>query len=289
MAAWTALRGSPHAGISLDSGWGGFHCEVMRLRLFPRLSPLVLIALVACTTVPETGRRQLNLMSPGEEMKLGLTSFEQMKKEAPINRDPNLNALVQRVGKRIAAVAPLPNAQWEFVVFDSKEANAFCLPGGKVGIYTGILPITKDEAGLATVIGHEVAHAVARHGAERMSEAMMIQTGGGLLGAGLSQKDPKTQAAAAAAYGLGTQLLRTLPHSRAQESEADQLGLLYMARAGYPPEAAVGFWERFAQVNRTSGSSTPWFLRTHPLDDVRIQQIKGWLPRARQEFKPATP
>src|SRR4029450_8973466 len=111
----------------------------------------------------------------GEEMQLGLTAFEKMKKETPISKDPAVNALVQSVGKRIAAVADLPNAQWEFVVFESKEANAFCLPGGKVGVYTGILPITKDESGLATVIGHEVAHAVARHGGERMSYQMGVQ------------------------------------------------------------------------------------------------------------------
>ena len=252
-----------------------------------RCALAILLLLAGCSTVPETGRRQLNLMSSGEEMKLGLTSFEQMKKEAPISRDPAMNALVQKVGKRIAAVAPLPNAQWEFVVFESKEANAFCLPGGKVGVYAGIFPITKDEAGLATVIGHEVAHAVARHGAERMSEAMVIQTGGSLLGASLNSQDPKTQAAASAAYGMGTQLLRALPHSRAQESEADHLGLIYMARAGYPPAAAIGFWERFAQFNKAAGGGDPWFLRTHPLDQVRIDQIKAWLPQAQAEFKPA--
>src|SRR5205809_1693025 len=142
--------------------------------------------LVNCATEPITGRRQLNLVSSGQEMELGLTTFDKLKKETPISRDPAVNARVQKVGKRIAAVAPLPNAQWEFVVFESKEANAFCLPGGKVGIYTGILPITKDEAGLATVIGHEVAHAVAHHGAERMSEALLIQTGSSVLGASLA-------------------------------------------------------------------------------------------------------
>src|SRR5436309_11184077 len=146
------------------------------------------VALAGCTTVPETGRRQLNLMPPAEEMQLGLTSFEQVKKETPINRDPAINALVQKVGQRIATVAPLPNAQWEFVVFESKEANAFCLPGGKVGVYTGILPITRDEAGLATVLGHEVAHATAHHGAERMSQQMLAQ-GAGELG-GIAITDP---------------------------------------------------------------------------------------------------
>src|SRR5437667_5972997 len=206
--------------------------------------------LVNCATEPITGRRQLNLVSSGQEMELGLTTFDKLKKETPVSKDPAMNALVQSVGKRIAAVAELPNAQWEFVVFESKEANAFCLPGGKVGVYTGILPITKDELGMATVIGHEVAHAVAHHGGERMSQAMVLQTGGQILGAGLSHADPRAQTAALIAYGLGSQVGYELPHSRKQESEADHIGLLYMARAGYNPEAAVGFWERFAQHNR---------------------------------------
>jgi len=242
--------------------------------------------LMGCRTVPETGRRQLNFMSSGEEMQLGLSSFEKMKQETPINKDPALNAQVQRVGRRIAAVAPLPGAQWEFVVFDSKEVNAFCLPGGKVGIYTGILPITKDDLGLATVIGHEVAHAVARHGGERMSEATLLQTGGQVLGAGLSASDPRMQAIATTVYGVGAQVGLALPHSRTQESEADHIGLLYMARAGYDPEAAVAFWQRFADYNAKGGSGTPWFLRTHPLDETRIRQLKEWLPQAKKEYRP---
>ena len=130
---------------------------------------ILLLTLAACATAPITGRRQLNFIGEGQEMQLGMTEFERMKDSTPISRDPQLNALVQKVGRKIAAAAneDLPNAQWEFVVFDSEQANAFCLPGGKVGVYKGILPITRDEAGLATVIGHEVAHASARHGAER--------------------------------------------------------------------------------------------------------------------------
>jgi predicted Zn-dependent protease len=138
---------------------------------------LLALLLCGCAVVPETGRRQLILLSPAQEMEMGLTAFNEMKKESPVSKDSQANAMLRRVGERIAKVANLPNAQWEFVLFDSKEANAFCLPGGKVGVYTGILPITQDEAGLATVIGHEVAHAVARHGGERVSEAMILQTG----------------------------------------------------------------------------------------------------------------
>jgi predicted Zn-dependent protease len=245
---------------------------------------LALVLLSGCTTVPETGRSQLNLFSTDQEVQLGLSAFTETKNKTPINKNPAVNAQVQRVGQRIAAVAQLPGAQWEFVVFENKEPNAFCLPGGKVGVHTGIMPITKDDAGLATVIGHEVAHAVARHGGERMSEALLMQTGGSLLGATLSSTDPRTQAAAVTAYGLGAKLGRELPHSRGQESEADQIGLLYMARAGYDPEAAVAFWQRFANYNRQQGGATPWFLRTHPLDDVRIQQLKQWLPRAKAEY-----
>jgi metalloendopeptidase OMA1, mitochondrial len=241
------------------------------------------LGLTGCSTVPETGRRQLNLLSANQEMELGLTAFEQMKQEVPISKDPAANALVQKVGQRISAVAELPDAQWEFVVFESEQANAFCLPGGKVGIYTGILPITANEAGLATVIGHEVAHAVARHGAERVSEALLLQTGGGLLSASLSGSDPTVQSAAATAYGLGATVGRQLPHSRGQESEADYIGLLYMARAGYDPEEAVRFWERFAEVNSQSGGATPWFLRTHPLDEDRIERLQGWMAEAKAQ------
>lgn len=243
--------------------------------------------LTGCTTVPVTGRSQFNLMSSGQEMQLGLTSFTDLKKQTPISQNAAVNALVQKVGKRIAAVAQpdMPGAQWEFVVFESKEVNAFCLPGGKVGVFTGILPISKDEAGMATVLGHEIAHAVARHGGERMSEAMLIQTGGQLLDASLANSDPRWQAVAAVAYGLGSQVGVALPHSRAQESEADQIGLRYMARAGYDPEAAVGFWQRFAAYSAQQGNNTPAFLRTHPTDATRVQQLQQWLPKAKAEYR----
>ena len=245
------------------------------------MAVMVISLMAGCVTNPETGRRQLLLVSEGEMSQLGLSSFNQMKKEVPISKEPRANEMVQRVGKRIAAAVNLPGAQWEFVVFESKEANAFCLPGGKVGVYTGILPVTKDEAGLATVIGHEIAHAVARHGGERMSQAMVIQTGGSLLGAGLANTDPRWQAVAQLAYGVGTKVGAELPHSRAQESEADHIGLIYMTRAGYAPEAAVDFWKRFGEFNKQHGSDTPGFLRTHPLDEVRVKQLEGWIPEAK--------
>jgi predicted Zn-dependent protease len=267
----------------------------MKLKLFPEfilgaLLAVMILGASGCSTVPVTGRTQFTgLVSPSQETQLGLASFDQMKKDTPISHDAAANALVQKVGKRIAAVAgpDMPNAQWEFVVFESKEANAFCLPGGKVGIYTGILPITKDESGLATVIGHEVAHAVARHGAERMSEGMAMNMGGQLLGVGLSNTDPRVAALANVAYGVTTQVGLELPHSRAQESEADHIGLIYMARAGYDPQSAVLFWERFMQYNaQQGGSGTPAFLRTHPTDATRIKQLQQWMPQAQAQYKP---
>lgn len=252
---------------------------------------LAAVVLTGCSTVPVTGRSQLNLISAGQEMQLGLSSFEQLKKETPVSKDPQLNALVQNVGKRIAAVASkdMPDAQWEFVVFDSKEANAFCLPGGKVGVYTGILPVTKDEAGLATVIGHEIAHAVAHHGAERMTRAMGIQGLGELSSALVgSSKYAQYQNLYTGLYGVGTQVAVELPHSRAQESEADHIGLMYMARAGYNPEEAVNFWQRFSDYNKQQGggnsSLLARFLSTHPVDEVRIRQLKALMPEANAEF-----
>lgn len=240
-----------------------------------------------CQSVPITGRSQLILMGASQEMQLGLTSFQKIKKETPLSRNAAARAMVERVGRRIAAVADLPNAQWEFVLFESEQANAFCLPGGKVGIYTGILPITKDETGLATVMGHEVAHAVARHGAERVSEGMLWQAGGKALGGSIQKYDPRTQALILGAYGVGTKVGRTLPHSRGQESEADHIGLIYMARAGYDPGQAADFWRRFQAYNRQrGGASTPWFLRTHPLDQTRIDNIQKWLPEARAQYRP---
>lgn len=242
-----------------------------------------------CVTTPETGRSQLKLVSDDQMLALGLQSFDQTKKQIPVSKDAAGTAMVQRVGKRIASVANLPGAQWEFVLFESKEANAFCLPGGKVGVYTGILPIVKDDAGLAAVLGHEVAHAALYHGRERISRSMGLE----LLGEGISTgigaygAKPTTIAGFQQVYGIGTQVGAELPHSRLQESEADQIGLRFMARAGYDPEASLAFWQRFAAFNsQNGGSGTPSFLRTHPTDSTRIEQIRRWLPEAKAQFVP---
>jgi predicted Zn-dependent protease len=245
----------------------------------------------ACTTNPVTGRKELTgLVSPQQEIQLGLQSFDQMKSQVPIDHDPADNATVERVGQRLAAVASkdMPDAKWEFVVFDSPEANAFCLPGGKVGVYKGILPICKDDVGLATVLGHEIAHAVSHHGAERISQGELLQGFGQALSQATQNTKPITQTAVSAIYGLGGQLGYTLPHSRAQESEADHIGLIYMARAGYDPRGAVEFWQRFAAYNEQhGGSKTPSLLSDHPVDSKRIQQLQGWLPEAEKQYRAA--
>lgn len=248
---------------------------------------LAMAALGGCATAPETGRQQLLLISPSQEAQMGLQAFSQMKAQEPVIRGGKQAEMVRRVGQRIARVAPLPNAEWEFVLFDDDSPNAFALPGGKVGVYTGILPITKNEAGLATVIGHEVAHAVARHGAERMSQSMAVQLGGTVLSAALGADGGVTRDLALQAYGLGAQVGVMLPYSRTHELEADQLGILYMARAGYDPREAIEFWKRFAAYNARQSGRPPEFLSTHPVDARRIAQLEAMLPQAMAEYERA--
>jgi predicted Zn-dependent protease len=274
-----------------------FKSALLRCRRALRCTPFLLCLVVeaiffaGCSTVPVTGRHELNFVSSDQEMQLGLSSFDQLKKDTPVNHDPAMNDLVQRVGKRIAQVAAkdLPNAQWEFVVFESKEANAFCLPGGKVGVYTGILPITQTDSGLATVLGHEIGHAVAHHGASRMSQAMLTQGFGEAAGSYVgSTKYAQYQSLFMGLYGVGSQVAVELPYSRTQESEADHIGVVYMARAGYDPKEAVAFWQRFSAYNQQQGGpGGPAFLRTHPVDSVRIKQLQDWLPEAQSEFSKA--
>jgi metalloendopeptidase OMA1, mitochondrial len=249
-----------------------------------RLAP-ALLALVGCATVPVTGRRQLLLMSEGEETALGLQSYQEVLTKEKLSTDPTANALVQRVGARIAAATGKDFA-WEFKVVDKADTvNAFCLPGGKVVVYSGILPVTQDESGLATVIGHEVAHAIARHGGERVSEGMLVNLGLETVSAGMASKDPKTVQTVTGLLGAGATVGIMLPFSRDQESEADRLGLVYMAKAGYQPDAAVAFWKR---MQAGSQGAPPEFLSDHPSDARRIAQIEAWLPEARAAFVPST-
>ncbi len=255
------------------------------IRIWLALAMLVLLN--ACATVSETGRSQLLLVSKDQEVQLGLTEFEKLKQATPRARDARANAMLQRVGQRIAAVAEMPEAKWEFVLFEDPQPNAFCLPGGKVGVYTGILPITKDETGLATVVGHEVAHAVARHGGERMSQALLSQLGGQLLGSALQNSPDQTRNLWQGVYGLTSQVGWVLPHSRKQELEADHIGLKYMARAGYDPRLAVDFWKRFQAYSQARGGQGWEFLSTHPMDETRIAELEKLMPMALQEYRPA--
>jgi len=252
------------------------------------LVTLVLIVLAVapsgCETVPYTGRRQLQLISPDEEAQMGVQSYQQIVGKASQSTDAQVNAMVQRVGSRIAVVTDL-KYQWEFrVIADDKQVNAFALPGGKVAVYTGILPITRDEAGLAAVLGHEIGHVLARHGGERLSQQMGVQTATQVL-AGMASSNPATVQLVSAALGAGASVGVLLPWGRAQESEADHLGLILMAKAGYDPHASLDLWKRMADAAK--GQRPSEWLSTHPSEATRIQQIEGWLPEAMQYYRPA--
>ena len=240
--------------------------------------------IVTCYTNPETGRKSVMLLNSSQETELGLSAFNDIKANTRRTSVQAEQELVDKVGRKISAVVNLPNAQWEYVCFRSEEPNAFCLPGGKIGVYNAILPITANEAGLAAVMGHEVAHATARHGGERMSESLLMQLGGVALDVALANKPEETRQLALGAYGVGTTLGRTLPHSRSQELEADRMGLMYMARAGYDPREAINFWKRFKDY-KGAGGGVPAFLSTHPTDDRRIAQLEGLLPDALKEYE----
>ncbi|WP_205229939.1 M48 family metallopeptidase [Azospira oryzae] len=253
------------------------------MNLRPWLLASAVLLFAACQTVPLTGRSQLLLLGEGEEVRMGLRSYEDILKKEKISDDPALNAQLQRVGKRIAA-ATGKNYQWEFkVVENDKAINAFCLPGGKVAVYTGILPLTRDDAGLAAVVGHEVAHAIARHGGERMSQQMLVA---GLTAAVVvSASDSRKANMYAGLLGAGAAVGYLLPYSRLQESEADRMGLIYMAKAGYDPHAALALWQRMAEESKRGGKP-PEFLSTHPADSTRIRQIQQWLPEAMGYYVP---
>ena len=241
---------------------------------------VTLFVVIGCAVVPETGRRQLIMMSPAEEAQLGFQAFQQYKKQKPISRDSALAARVRRVGQRIASIANVPGARWEFVLFQDSEPNAFAVPGGKVGVNTGIMQIAKNDAGLATIIGHEVGHLIARHAAERASQSQVAQLGTSLLG----QVIPEA-GMVGTGVGVGAKL-GLLSFSRKHELEADEIGSILMARAGYDPREAVGFWQRFAdyKARRGSGASIE-FLSTHPLDGRRIQALQAYMPRALAEYR----
>ena len=239
-----------------------------------------------CATAPYTGRKQVLMVSQEKELSLGYQAFKQIKQRSQPSKDQALQARVRRVGEAIARAANQPDFQWEFIVFeDDKNANAFCLPGGKVGIYTGLFKYINNDADLATVISHEVAHALARHAGERISQGTLAQIGGTALGVGLSALgvSPTAGRVAMQGYSLGAQLGVLLPYSRVQESEADRIGLILMAKAGYDPELSLQFWQRLATAKKDK-AQIPQFLSTHPSDASRIQNMRTYLPEARQYY-----
>jgi predicted Zn-dependent protease len=257
--------------------------------IFHQLLPIlllgpVLITPMGCAEAPITGRQQLILISESDEVALGARAFDEVLNNERISNDPVFVDQVNRVGRRIAGVANRPDFSWEFVVIDNdKVINAFALPGGKVAVYTGLLRVAKSDAELAAVMGHEVAHAVARHGAERMSHQLLAQVGQAGLNAAIASQSPATIQAFNLAYGVGVNVGALLPYSRQEESEADHIGLIYMAKAGYDPHAAVSFWERMAKAK--SGDSPPEFLSTHPADERRIQNLKRLMPEAMAYYR----
>jgi predicted Zn-dependent protease len=245
------------------------------------------VLLTACATVPYTGRRQMNLMSASEENQLGEDAYKDLLQKAKISTGREKLDLVRRVGRRIAAAADRPDFRWEFTLIeDDTQVNAFCLPGGKVAFYTGILPVTQNEDGAAVVMSHEIAHALARHGAERMSQGKLAQFGGQALSLVLAGKSIPAKELIGEAYGLGVGVGVMLPFSRAHESEADKIGLILMAKAGYNLEEAVAFWQRMEEAAAGKGADNPLarFLSTHPSGGQRIGQIKGWLPEIKAQY-----
>ena len=245
---------------------------------------LALVFIAGCSTVPVTGRQSFNLIPEGQAIALGADAYQQALAGAKIVRSGPDYDMVNRVGRRIAAVSGRSDYQWEFSLIDEPETvNAFALPGGKVAIYTGILPVAQDDAGLATVMAHEVAHAIAQHGSERMTDQLALQLGGMGLEALLGQKSDATRNLVLAAYGVGAQVGVLLPFGRAQESEADHIGLVFMARAGYDPRSAVGFWDRMSALG--GGARPPEFLSTHPNPETRVKDLEGWMPEALAEYE----
>ncbi|MFR9166245.1 MAG: M48 family metallopeptidase [Dysgonomonas sp.] len=254
---------------------------------------VVFFILTGCGSVPVTGRKQMLLVSDQEVLTMSLQEYDKFIKSAPLSTNAASTAMVRKVGQRIANAvetylksngyeSELAGYSWEFNLVKSNEANAFCMPGGKIVVYEGILPITQDETGLAVVLGHEVAHAVAKHANERMSQQLVSQYGSAALGTVLSGSSAAVQNIAGAVYGLGSQYGVMLPFSRKQELEADRLGLIFMSMAGYDPRQAESFWTRMSQ---NSSGSVAEFASTHPSDQTRINKIREELPEALKYYK----
>lgn len=255
---------------------------------------LILAFIAACTTVPITGRQQLNLISSSEINAMSFQQYDEFLQNHKVITGTKEARMVKHVGKKIQQAVEryfaqknmsgqLKGYEWEFNLVEDEAVNAWCMPGGKVVFYTGILPITKDETGLAVVMGHEIAHAIANHGNERMSQGLLVQMGGIALSKAIEGKPEETQNLYMAAFGLGAQVGVLLPYSRKHESEADHLGLIFMAMAGYNPRESVDFWQRMADMK--GGGAPPEFLSTHPSDQTRINQLKKLLPKALEYYQ----
>lgn len=236
---------------------------------------------------PETGRASHVGLSTDQEAALGLQSYNQVLAQSDaIDSGPEFD-MVQRVAARLekATGAAGSNFEWRASLIRDRQVNAFCLPGGKIVVYTGILPVAQNEASLATVLGHEMAHATSRHGAQRVLQQNLAQTAMTGIAVSLSDMDYDKQRAIMGALGAGAQFGVLMPFGREHESEADHIGLIYMARAGYDPEESIRFWERMEQ---SGGDQPPEFLSTHPSHGHRIQQLQNWMPQALEEYHKAT-
>ncbi len=256
---------------------------------YNRLLLLCFLVVIACQTVPITGRQQLSIIPAKEILSMSATSYKDFLAEHPIITGTAESAMVTRVGKRIQGAVEkyfrehnlsnrLQGYEWEFNLVSDEADNAWCMPGGKVVIYTGILPISRDDKGLAVVMGHEIAHAVASHGDERMSQGLIAQMGGIALSTALSSYPAQTADLFMTAFGIGTEVGVMLPYGRLQETEADRLGLIFMAMAGYDPREAPDFWKRMSSGKQNA--APPEFLSTHPADATRIMNLQKQMDEA---------
>ena len=249
---------------------------------------IAIFILTSCGSVPLTGRRQMLLVADSELLSASLTQYNEYMKSAAKSTDKTKSAMVERAGKKIASATEaylkqnglereISNFSWEFALIKSDDVNAFCMPGGKIVVYEGLLPLVSSEDELAVVIGHEVAHAVAKHSNERMSQELLAQYGSSILNAALSTKSEAMQTIGGTVFGLGAQLGVMLPYSRQHEYEADYMGLVFMTMAGYNPNSAVTFWQKMSAVSGGGGNSSD-FMSTHPSDSKRIAEIQRRLP-----------
>ena len=256
----------------------------------------LLAVLAGCSEVPITGRKQLSFVPASLVTSMSLQQYDQLISQSKLSTDAQATAMVKRVGEKIVQAVgeyskthsekdPFAGYKWEFNLIEDKQVNAFAMPGGKVVVYTGILPVTQNETGLATVLGHEIAHVFAGHGGERLSESLLTQMGEVGLSAALQKQPEQTKSLFMGAYGLGTQVGFLLPFSRVHENEADHLGLVFMAMAGYDPHEAVGFWERMAAGSKGQ-AKPPEFLSTHPADATRIKNLQNLIPEAMGYYHP---